>query len=210
MNFQAPYRKSSQAVILMAVGIIFSLAWWVLATIGDHSACSNITLCLISVLGGFLPAAIGLLLLKIIKWGSNLPLEVKPGRMLAFSIYPILITFLFLLQMMMDQPILAPDWFYQPGVLMINLMAVLLIGPIGDSLGVKDRVINWTEGAFPTKGRKWLLMFTWWVWHLPFVFINGSALVALNFPNILLAAYLLTILIISWLMSWISMENASM
>ncbi len=207
MNLQEPYRKSTQAVLLIAIGIIFSLVWWVLASTGDSFACPDLTRCLISVLGGFLPAALGLLVLKSMKRRINPSSEIKLGRMLAFASYPILVTILFLSQMMMDQPALEAAWFYHPGVLTVNLMAVLLIGPIGDRFGDKNWVTNATTEELPTNQGKIVLIFTWWAWHLPFIVINGSALVALNFPNILMAAYLLTILTISWLMSWFRFEK---
>jgi hypothetical protein len=202
MNLQMHHQKSTRVVSIMVLGVFLSLVWWYLAMTGNPSTRPDLTISIISVLGGFLPAAVGIWMLKAANISKKMTSCISFWGMLVFISYPGLITILFLTQTFMDHPNVAPAWFYHPGVLTFNLMAVLLIGPIADSLGLKARMSEFLKAEYSAKQGKFILIFCWWVWHLPFIFLNGSALAAMNFPNSLMAAYLVTILGVSWLLSW--------
>ncbi|MFW5713835.1 MAG: hypothetical protein ACOCYU_04115, partial [Brevefilum sp.] len=194
MNHQATNQNANKFVLLMVAGIILSLVWWYLAVTGIHSKQIDVSLSLLIVLGGFLPAAIGIVLLNAVKHEKGKTFKNHPWVIIAFVSYPVLIMFVYFSQIFTGQWDIPPDWIYHPGLLIFNLMAVLLIGPIGDSLGFKAHATDYLKAKFPTNKGKLIAIFSWWVWHLPFIFLNGSALSALNFLNSFLAAYLLTIL----------------
>jgi hypothetical protein len=89
-----------------------------------------------------------------------------------------------------------------PAVLIFNLMAVLLIGPLADLTGVKEQAVGSLKRRLPKQSGKWVLLVIWWLWHLPFIFVNGSVLARLHFSNGTLALYLVTVLGLSYLFTW--------
>lgn len=204
MNIQVLARKPKKIVFYMLINLMISLVWWYLAIASNHPARPNFSLSLLIVLGGFLPASFGIAILyrlmrvkdKETKLGFNI------WAILALTSYPNLITLFYFFRIMMDHPFRTADWFYHPAFLVLNLMAVLLIGPAADFFGLKTWATETLKAKSPTNLGKHIVIFIWWIWHLPFIFLNGSALRALGFSNGFLGAYLLTILMVSYLLSW--------
>jgi len=139
MNLQRYHQKSTRVVSIMVLGVFLSLVWWYLAMTGNPSTRPDLTISIINMLGGFLPSAVGIWMLKAVNISKKMTSWISFSGMLVFVSYPSMITILFLTQTFMDHPIVPPAWFYHPGVLTFNLMAVLLIGPIADSLGLRSQ-----------------------------------------------------------------------
>lgn len=202
MSFHVLARKFFKTISLLFLGSLISLGWWSLANAGNRPANFYLSVSLWVVLGGFLPALMGIVVMHRAKRAKKNRLRFTPWGILVFNAYPALITALYFSQLLTPQPLVNPKWFFHPVVLVFNLMAVLMIGPLGDCLGYKARVLQTIKAIFPTHQGKLIVLFSWWIWHLPFIFLNGSALSALEFSNSFLAGYLLTILVISYFLSW--------
>jgi hypothetical protein len=202
MNIQVLARKPKKIVFYMLINLMISLVWWYLAIASNHPARPNFSLSLLIVLGGFLPASFGIAILYRLMRVKETKLNLSLWAILAFNAYPILTTLFYFSRIMVDQPVRTMEWLNHPVFLVINLMAVLLIGPAADSFGLKTWATETLKAKSPTNLGKHIVIFIWWIWHLPFIFLNGSALRALGFSNGFLGAYLLTILMVSYLLSW--------
>jgi uncharacterized protein len=202
VNFQALARKPFKVIAFFLLGLILSLGWWSLAIAGNRPESAYLPVSLLAVMGGFLPALVIIAIMHFAKANRKSRLRLKSLGILGFVAYPILITVFYFSQLLTAQPSMDLKWLFHPAILVFNLMAVLVIGPIADCLGIKARVTNTLKEKFPTNQGKLIALFTYWIWHLPLIFLNGSALSALGFSNGFLGGYLLTILMISYFLSW--------
>ncbi len=202
MNHSLMTQKSFKVLVRLVLGLIISLGWWSLAAAGSRPDRTNLWVSLLIVLGGFLPALIAIGLIKLTRGIQPTRLAVNFWGVMGFAAYPVLITSFYFHQLLTGQLPSRLVGLFHPAVLVFNLMAALLIGPIGDYLGFKDRATEYLRAKFPQKQGKLIALLTWWAWHWPFIFLNGSALSALGLSDGLLAAYLATILVLSYFLSW--------
>lgn len=94
------------------------------------------------------------------------------------------------------------SWVTHPALLVYNLTAVLVISAMVHLTDEKARFSKQLVKIFPCGNGRLIPSLIWWLCHLPFIFVNGTAINRLDFPNFWLSLYLLTVLTVSFFISW--------
>jgi hypothetical protein len=207
MTAQSPERhRSLSPFLILGVGWVLSILWWVLALLSGGAGQEAFPQSLLAALGGFVPALVGLLVMQ----AARGRVRKKPTRAAGWTwvvaglvaLYPLLVVALLVWEFF--QPLSAGLMrvLTHPAMLVFNLMAVLLIGPVADLTGLKEQTVRSLKQRLPKRAGKPILLVNWWLWHLPFIFVNGSVLARLHFSNGILALYLVTVLGVSYLFTW--------
>jgi hypothetical protein len=166
---------------LLGAGGLLALLWCCLALVADPQWQTHLWPILLVTLAGFILPLAGLLWLK----GHA---DTSPGKSinlwLALSLlYPLAMLGLFIWASLHPALTLLTI-ITHPLLLALNLAASLLIGAL----------LNRWDKQIP----KGLALATWWLWQLPLVFINGSALGQYHFSILLMILYLVTTLTVSF------------
>ncbi len=208
MTAQTPKRhRSLSPFLLLGVGLVLSFLWWALALLAGNPGQESLPLSLLVTLGGFIPALMALLVARAARGKPKARAE-QPARRTGWAmaglvaLYPLAVVVL--LAWGLFQP-LSPGLtriLTHPALLIFNLMAVLLVGPVADLTGLKEQTVGSLKRRLPNQSGKGVLLVIWWLWHLPFIFVNGSVLAKLHFSDWTLALYLITVLGVSYLFSW--------
>ncbi len=180
------FSHSEKTYWSLGAGGLLSLLWCGLALAADPLWETHLLSALLTAFAGFVPAVAGLLWLD--GHTGRQPGQIHPkvgSTWLAISLlYPLAMLGGFVWASSQPAPLLL-NIITQPLLLIFNLAASLLIGRI----------------LMTFDFHKGLSLAAWWLWHLPLIFINGAALLQLNFSNLLMSLYLVTILTLSFVLS---------
>ena len=189
----------------IGAGIVLSTIWWVLSVSSFEQFHMEMLESAVTALGGFVPAVIGMLWIgnRIASTKEKVPLGNRKTRiwLILSLIYPVAA-----MVALIWNTVYPKMWLTRlithPVILILNLMAVFLIGPVMALTGFagKSGAPSNQEGS--GKGRELVLIGVYWLWHLPFIFVNSIALSKLNFSTPLLALYLVSILLLSYFITW--------
>ncbi|MBG0788233.1 MAG: hypothetical protein H0S79_24355 [Anaerolineaceae bacterium] len=166
-------------------GALLSLFWWGLALANDPLASAHLWPSLLIAVGGIVLAT------PLLVWLNNTKPRSKKNAAIGLKIsiiYPLAQLGLFIWQQFDPA---AANWLTlltHPVALTINLTSSLLIGAL----------LNRQESHLNQE----LAMLIWWLWQLPLIFINGSALLQYHFSNLLMFFYLATVLILAFWLAW--------
>ena len=182
-----------KAFWFLGAGGFLSLIWWGLALASDPLAKIHSWPSLVITIGGFILALPGLIWLK-----NSKPINKHNGKTAPFwltlsILYPLALLVLFIRRNLGSSALGWLAFLTHPAMLTINLAACLLIGPILNRFG-----------GHLNRGVVWAV---WWLWQLPLIFINGSALLQYHFSNLLMFLYLATVLSLSFWLFLYPMEN---
>lgn len=169
-------------------GGLLALFWWGLAMANDPLASAHLWPSLVTAVGGLVLAAPILIWLNALK-----PADSKNSKKASFWItlsilYPLALFGLFVWSQLSATPVQWLAFLTHPGILTVNLAACLLVGTL----------LNHYEAHL----HRGISMAAWWLWHLPLIFINGSALLHYHFSNLLMFLYLATVLSLSFWLAW--------
>ncbi len=206
MISNTPDNYLSRVYLKLGLFLLLSGFWYGLALIlGETHPTTRLNQAGI-ILGGFLPAMAGLLLLRCIQAARKKARRLNLAWIIIPGIYPLFVSGALIADLFMRLPAGLPAglkaWMEHPLLLAFNLMAVLLVGPIADITGLKDRLIAGMKKDLPHSKEKWIGALFWWLWHIPFIFVNGTALAGLNISELLLGGYLLVTLGLSFFFTW--------
>lgn len=188
----------------IGAGIILSTIWWVLSVSNIDRFTLQDLISAAVVIGGFVPV------LVIMAWiggrvssakdQANPPASKTWVWAIVSLIYPVAVLVGLIWTILSPVPWLSHSLTH-PIVLILNLMGVFLIGPFMSLTGLTDKFDSSQneEGSNP---RNLILLFVWWLWHLPFIFLNGLALSKINFSTLLLSLYLASTLMLSYIITW--------
>lgn len=180
MSDQTATSHSRKAYWFLGAGGFLSILWCSVALATDSQWQAHLWSVLIIALAGFIPALAGLLWLK---GQPNRPRKAGSTELALSLLYPLIALGGFAWAIFRPFSTLF-SIITHPLLLVINLSASLLVGAI----------LNRLNGRV----HKGLALTAWWLWHLPLIFINGTALLRLDFSNLLMILYLVTILALSF------------
>jgi len=169
-------------------GGLLILFWWGLAMANDPLSKAHLWPSLAIALGGLALAT------PILVWlNSAKPAKAQNGPnatlWLTLSLlYPLALLGLFVWNTLNALPAGWLAILTHPITLTINLATCLLVSAL----------LNRHRDHSHT-GISWVV---WWLWHLPLIFINGSALLQFHFSTLLMFLYLATVLTLSFWLAW--------
>ncbi|MBG0771152.1 MAG: hypothetical protein H0S82_05550 [Anaerolineaceae bacterium] len=169
-------------------GGLLALFWWGLAMANDPLASAHLWPSLVTALGGLVLAA------PVLIWlNASKPADSQNGKKASFwltlsILYPLALFGLFVWNQLGASPVEWLAFLTHPGMLTVNLAACLLVGTL----------LNRIELHL----HRGISMAAWWLWHLPLIFINGSALLHYHFSTLLMFLYLATVLSLSFWLAW--------
>jgi FtsH-binding integral membrane protein len=181
MSDQSATSHPSKKYWFLGAGGLLTLLWCCLTLIADPQWQAHLWPILLVTLAGFLLCLAGLLLVKD---QAEDPTTKNSNLWFALSLlYPLTMVGLFIWASLHTSATLSKI-ITHPLLLVLNMTASLLIGFF----------LNRWNNQVP----KGLNSIAWWLWQLPLVFINGTALGQYHFSNLLMILYLITILTVSF------------
>jgi hypothetical protein len=202
MISNTPENNPSSIYLKLSFYFLLSGLWYGLAVIlGEIHPATRLGYAVV-ILGGFLPAAAGLLMMKRIRRKRERSTNLSLAWFVLTGIYPLFISGWLITSFLIRLPAGLTAWIEHPIFLTLNLMAVLLVGPIAEITGLKDCLISRMKKDSTNQMGKWVVVFFWWLWHIPFLFVNGTALARFNLSDFMLGVYLLGILGLSFFLTW--------
>lgn len=203
---QTRFQQSRRSLRIITFGLLLAAVWWGAAALSDSTGSATLPQSLWGALGGFLLALAAMWVISAQRnrtphKKARVPKSIWGGPLLAM-LYPLSVILWLAFDLSGQVFAVTTQWLTGPVFLMLNLAAVLLIGPLANLTGWASSIAAWARQAFPRQGGKLFLGLIWWLWHLPFIFINGTALARLHFSGLWLALYLGTVLGISYLFTW--------
>jgi hypothetical protein len=205
MNSQTQKRHMVSRFRFIGAGIVLSTIWWVLSV----SKMEQLQLEMLEsgaiAIGGFIPAVIGMLWI-----GSKVSTDKKQAKassektwiwVILSLVYPVGIMAALIWNTVDPIPWLT-RLLTHLAILILNLTAVFLIGPFMSMSDLTEKFGTLSKRNVSGKVGELILFVAWWLWHLPFIFLNGNALSKLNFSTPLLSLYLGSILLLSYFITW--------
>ena len=165
----------------LGAGGLLALLWCGLALVADPQWQAHLWPVLLVTLAGFILPLAGLLWLNSHAGAS--PIKRSNLWFTLSLLYPLAMLGFFIWASLHPAPTLLKV-ITHPLLLVLNLAASLLTGAL---------LNRWDKQ--PPKG---LALVAWWLWQLPLVFINGTALGQYHFSTVLMVLYLGTVLIVSF------------
>ena len=188
MDAQTVVNSPKKLYWYLGDGGLLILFWWGLAMANDPLSKVHLWPSLVIALGGLALATPILIWLDSAK-PTKAQNEQKASLWLTLSmLYPLALLGLFVWNHLNALPARWLSALTHPAVLTINLAACLLVGTL----------LN-RHRAHLHPGISWAV---WWLWHLPLIFINGSALLQFRFSTLLMFLYLATVLTWSFWLAW--------
>ncbi|MBG0785736.1 MAG: hypothetical protein H0S79_11590 [Anaerolineaceae bacterium] len=185
-----------RTLLVISLGWLVAIIGWVAAGQWETFTLQNAVVSL----GGFPLALFAVALFPKNGPASN-PKSLLTWLFLAF-LYP-LVTLLWLcFEVFNVAPMEDFSWLTHPALLVFNLFAVLFSGPLFKRLSETLSLSKQLRKAFTCGNGSVIPALLWWLWHLPFIFVNGAALTHMNYPPLWQTLYLLTVLAVSFFLTW--------
>lgn len=204
----APNRqRTSRMLITISLGLILAIIWGVAAGQWESLNFEN----LVITLGGFPLALLAIVSLPRQKVSQTNPQHGNKKSLLTWLflafLYPLVVLLWLCFEVFSITPIENFSWLTHTFLLVFNLFAALFFGPLINQLSEDWHLANQLRENFIFENGRLIPALLWWLWQLPFIFVNGAVLNQIQFPLFWLALYLLTVLVISFFLTWVKSKE---
>ncbi len=208
--------------MLVFILLSFGISWllWGLAALTGLNINENLVVGLAYILGGFGPAAAGLILAERNPasppdfWPRLFqPRRIKPlwwGVILL--LYPAALMLGYLVANLTSPGAASLDPLgnfaaHSPAYLVLNLLFIAVVGPVSEEPGWRGFALDRLQAKHSPLAASLILGAIWWAWHLPLTFVQGSFLQGTGSSPVFLAGYLGTVILYSILFTWVYNHN---
>ena len=189
---------------MICLGWVLAIFWWAAAGQWKQGSIENV----FTTFGGFPLALLAVWLLSLRKNKPNGAPYSKQKSLLTWLflafLYPLVTLIWFSCEIFSIAPMEDFSWLTHPALLVFNLFAVLFIGPLINWMGRDRRLSKQLRKAFTCGNGSVIPAVLWWLWHLPFIFVNGAVLNHIQYSPLWFTLHLLTVLCISFILTWLT------
>lgn len=196
-------KQTRRTLFVISLGWVIATIIWVAAGQWKSFTLQNMTVSL----GGFPLALLAVVLLPRPNSSPANPRHGNPESLLTWLFLAFLYPLVTLLWLWFEVFSVAPmedfSWLTHPALLVFNCFAVLIIGPLANRVSENVPLTKQLRKAFICGNGRFIPALLWWLWHLPFIFVNGTVLNHMQYPPCWFALYMLNVLCISFFLTWL-------
>ena len=200
-------QQTRRTLIVISIGWALAVIWWAAAGQWKYISFQNVS----NSLGGFPLALLAVWLISRQPVNATNPRHRNQKPLLTWLFLAFLYPLVTLLWLCFEVFGIAPmenfSWLTHPAFLAFNLVAGLVSGPLLNRISKTGHLSNQLRKAFICGDGRLIPALLWWLWQLPFIFVNGAVLNQMEFPLLWLALYLLTALVISFFITWVGSKE---